>query len=231
MKASYVLGGLAVLFAVSAASAETLTYCDSVSFTSDLEGAKTITLPGFDNNGGLWVLDSVMVDVKHSGSVEPSADNDDPFQTASVQARMIRQVNIYGPAGHVAIGNKTITTSLVALAADDGDLATFDASAPDGVAFGALSYPAQTAIGSGTVATQPYDGVATVDFTVGGAPNTDILMVNDLQFDGPAPDSWQLEVENPLLTVEVCVTYDYTIIPEPTSLALLALGGLLIRRR
>ena len=112
------------------------------------------------------------------------------------------------------------------MAVDDGDLTLVDPTPADGTDFGgSLSYSNLLA-GSVSPAISNYIGTGMIDFTV------DVLtMVNDLQFQGAAPDTWQLEVENPSLDVWVDVTYDYHAVPEPISLSLLALGGLVVIRR
>ncbi len=220
---------LAAWFAGAAATsslADLISHSGSVSFSSDAEPNQTVTLPSFDTQGGTLTLTGVTVDVSHSGSADAAGDNDDPFKTTTVRARIIRTLTASGP-GVGAFGTKTITSADQFLEVDDGDLTNFDPSPPDGIAFGVLSYADESA-GSFSPATGLYatPGPGTVDFEV-----SPVLMVNDQQFIGPAPDAWQLEVENPDLTVKVKVTYEYT--PEPASLSLMALAALALgpRRR
>ncbi len=225
------IASLALFAAVSSAHAALEIYQGSVSYTSDAEGNKTVALPSFDTTGGRTLL-SVRVDIWSDASVDIAGDNDDPFKTASVSARMIRNYRMDGP-GVVALSLSTINGPVVNLAVDNGDLGAFDATPADGTSFGTLNYANLAAIGSaffpalGLYAT---GGPGLVNFTVlgNGSPGSALLMVNDQQFFGVAPDAWQLEVQNPLLKINAKVTYDYT--PEPMTLTLLGLGALVLRR-
>lgn len=224
MRRSILLGLIAVCASNALAAIEV--YSGSVSFTSDAEPPKFINLASFNTMGGIRTLNSVLVEISHSGSVDIRGDNDDDFKTAVVNARMIRQNTTTGP-GVFGFGNKTILGPNVSLAVDDGDDGVFDASPPDGVNFGTLNFPFEAVLGSpaspaNALYATPAPNIVT--FTV-----TPSLMVNDQQFSGPAPDQWQLEVQNPLMTVQVKVTYDY--VPEPATLSLLGLGGLFLARR
>lgn len=233
MRLSYIALALAIAVVSTAGQANagpvSITYCDTVGFQSDLQPAGTVDLPSFDNMGGTRTLLDVIVNLSHSGSCEPAADNDDPFQGALVRARVIRQWNAAGP-GVGTFGSNTVNSPFISLDADDNDGGNndnFDPTGPDGHDFGVLGYGPLT-IGPFNPAEVLYDtnGPNTVSFMV-----TPLLMVNDLQFQDPpgTPDAWQLEVENPILTVEVCVTYVY--VPEPATAGLLAFGGLLALRR
>ncbi len=227
MKLKFSIAVIAALgMFASGAGADTIGYCDSVVFTSDTQADQSIVLPAFDTAGGTLTLTGVSVSVTHDGSCDIRGDNDDPFKTADVQARIIRQAMVIGP-GVSAFASKTITSDVEHLLADDGDLTVFDPTPPDGHDFGLLTYVDEPAFGS-PFSPSPalYADVGTVTFTVG---NGQLLMVNDQQFIGTAPDSWQLEVENPLFEIEVCVEYTY--IPEPASLSLLSLAGLALLRR
>jgi hypothetical protein len=214
--------GLVLMFS-AVANADIVTYCDEITFTSDLEDPGTISLPTFDTTGGDF-LTSVTVDVSFWGSAEPKADNDDEFQGTTVRARVIRNFSANGP-GVASFGANTVNSPFIDLAADDGDGDVFDATPPDGHDFGVLGFNELLA-GSYSPAVGPYEtaGPGDVDFTVSPA-----LMVNDLQFDPVAPDAWQLEVQDPTMTVKICVTYDY--VPEPAGLSLLSLGALALLRK
>lgn len=210
----------------SPSSADSISFMDQVKFISDLQPTATVTLPAFDTLGNTLTLTNVLVEVFHFASVELKADNDDPFQGATVRGRMFRQWSLTGP-GVVSGGNQMAQTPFVNLLADDGDGGNpfnFDPTPPDGVDFGLLSYGPLLA-SSHNPAFGPYTDTGTVDFFV-----TPLLMSQDLQFVTP-PDSWQLDVQNPSMTVVVKVTYDY--VPEPASLTFLALGSgaMLLRRR
>ena len=192
-------------------------YSDSVSFISDLEANKDIILPKFDTQGGTFTLTSVLVEFFHSGSADILADNDDPIKSSNANARIIRTWSVSGPDVST-FGNKTELSPVELLSADNGDGGTFDATSPDGIDFGSLSFT-DISIGTFTPNISLYaeDGGGTVTFSV------DVLtMVNDLQF--AATDQYQLEVSNADLTVTAEVTYCY--IPEPATIMLLGIGSL-----
>ncbi len=210
---------------VAGAFADDETFSQTVSFTNDLEPDQTVTLPGFDTLGGTRILQLVTLDVLHAGSVIAKADNDDPLRSATVNARIIRGFSVAGveDAAYTALGQKTEISPSVELAEDDGDGDVLDPTPPDGYQFD-LWYVGEAAIGIADRPLMPYEGVAEVNFVV--SPDT---MVNDLQFEGETPSEWQMGIQEPLLEVDVAVTYTW--IPEPASSSLVALGVLFLRRR
>lgn len=221
--ALFTVAGLVIVVCGPAAQADVISYCDTASFTSDTELDIVLSLPSFNTSGGL-TLNSVTVDIFHNGSANIRGDNDDDFNECDVNARMIRTWTATGP-DVFQLGNETVTSAVINLGVDNGDDGVFDDTPPDGTDFGGpLSYDLLS--GSHDPAKGLYEtvGPGTVDFVI------DVLtMVNDQQFIGPSPDQWQLEVQNPILDVEVCVTYDY--IPEPATLSLLVFGGLALLRK
>lgn len=223
--AKMLLVGALVAGLVTSASALTVSDIGTVSFTSDLNPNDDIVLDSFDTS--LGILTGVTVNMWHTGSVATRGDNDDPFNTADVQARMIRTWSATGP-GVFGVGTHTVNSATQTLGLDDGDGSVFDSAAPDGYDFGTLSYSNLSA-GSfvpGSTAAYQTAGPGSVTFTV-----DPLNMVNDLNFVNAPPDVWQLEVQDPILDVTVQVVYDY-VIPEPATLSLLALGAFaLVRRR
>lgn len=197
-----------------------------VVFVSDLENPKNIILPSFDNMNGERTLLSIDVLVNHSGQVDMAVDNDDPFQGARVRARMIRNGSVSGPdVFHMwAVTTPTIFVDLEPDDGDGGDTNIFDSTGPDGHDFGTISYgPVKDGPFHPSLGLYDTNGPGSVIFTV-----SPLLMVNDLQWDGAAPDAWQMEVQNPSMTLKVKLAYNY--IPEPATVGLLGLGALALLR-
>jgi len=118
------------------------------------------------------------------------------------------------------VGAKTLTSAPETLTADNGDGNAWDPTAPDGHAFTTLSFAGEDG-GSDNPDKSLYEtaGPGTVDFDV-----TPVNMVNDLQFT-VTPDEYQSEVQNPLMTVRVDLTYEYACVPEPGTLLLAVFGA------
>lgn len=215
---------LSVLAVAGSAVAAVEVWSGQTSFSSDAQPANAIAIQQFDTLGGTRTLNSITIDYDFKGSADIAADNDDPFKSGAANGRIIRTFTATGPGGAFGFGTKTILSSVVTLDPDNGDGAgSFDSTGPDGVIFPTLAFPFELAM-SGSAASGPYIGAGTVNFNV-----TPSVMVNDLQFS--ATDQYQTQVSNPDLTVRITVSYDYTIVPAPGSLALLGLGGLVAGRR
>lgn len=209
----------ALMFCMGSVRADEISFTRMATFTSDLNSNVTLTFPTFDIQGGALQLLDVKVEFVHAGTVRMSADNDDPFKTANVNARMIRAWLATGP-GVATNAFKIVMTPTHFLDKDNGDGLAFDPTPPDGTDFGGpLAYSSEPAgVFHPNPALYTTDGPGSVDFIVDV-----LLMINDLQFQGTPPDRWTLEVQDPLLTVQTTVTY--TFVPEPASLLLLLAGG------
>lgn len=216
---------VALLLSAGVAHADQISFTRMANFNSDLNNNVTMTFPTFDTQGGARQLLDVTVEFQHLGQVRMGADNDDPFKTATVDARMIRAWMATGP-GVVTSEFKIVSTQPEFLGKDNGDGNLFDPTVPDGTDFGGpLFYSEPGDVFHPNLALYTTDGPGSVDFIADV-----LLMVNDLQFQGTPPDRWTLEVQEPLLNVQTTVTY--TFVPEPASLLLLLAGGIgLVWRR
>jgi len=220
-----IAGAVASVLCSSAVAATRIT-SGMASFSSDQQDPVQLSLESFDR--ALGSLQSVIVECFDSGRVAIKADNDDPYHAGRAQVRMIRSWMASGPDVTAFADETILSRHSVTLAKDNGDGRVFDASRPDGHNFGILSYSHHLVGPFHPLPLSLYEtvGPGSVIFTV-----TPLLMINDLSFVGPAPQSYQLELQEPVLRVKVKVKYVYHL-PEPSSLFLL-IGGLpvLLRRR
>ena len=100
MKPFYLKAGVsvtAVCMACASASAYSMVNTYAVSFVSDGEPPKIMTVETFDTQGGTRHLQAVEVELFHSGHFEAKVWNDDPIKSAEVKARLIRQWALSGP--------------------------------------------------------------------------------------------------------------------------------------
>ncbi len=224
-----VVAAVACLCVSSAAMADSYMVSGSTSFESSLQPSVIVSVPKFDDMGGTLTLTNVLVQFCHNGAVELQGDNDDPFdhgQNLFVRGQMIRSWSVTGPAGLNSGATKIVNTALVPLGPDDGDGGDndlFDPTGPDGHDFGLVNY-ATLIVSHPGEPTGAYSGIGTADFQF-----TPDVLSQTLEFTPYVPDAWQLMVENPILNLEVKVTYTYT--PEPATLALVGLGALALIRR
>ncbi len=194
-----------------------------VSFASEGELNKDIVLPSFDTTGGR-VLNSVLVELFHSGSADLLADNDDIAKSTQAKARIIREWSATGPGVSSGTISKTVTSTAVTLSADDGDLGNFDTNTLDFHDFGIATSYSNVSAGSFNPSTALY--------TTAGAGTVTFIADIEMMFDGLVLNpsvAYQLEAQNPDLTVTAKVTYDY--VPEPATMVLFGLGSVVLRRR
>ncbi|MEK7650582.1 MAG: PEP-CTERM sorting domain-containing protein [Patescibacteria group bacterium] len=226
MKVPSLVGMVAVLLTASAARADSYMVSGSNSFESALQPSVVVSVPKFDDMGGTRELVGVLVEFCHDGSVDLQADNDDPFdhgQQLFVQGQLIRSWSVTGPAGLASGDTKIVNTASVPLTPDDGDGGNndvFQSSGPDGHNFGTVSYATLT-VSHPAQPLAAYLGAGTADFMF-----TPDVIFQTANFGPYVPDSWQLEVENPVLNLTAKVTYDYRPVPEPATLAIAGLGSL-----
>jgi hypothetical protein len=98
--------GVLVCILTSSAGAYSVTYSDTVSFSSSQQPPKLATVASFDTS--LGTLQTVTVEFYHSGSVLAQVDNDDPYNSGEAAGSMERAWGATGP-GVVAFAFKTIT--------------------------------------------------------------------------------------------------------------------------
>jgi hypothetical protein len=212
----------------SIANAVTIPHSENVKFQFVGEGSKTVHIPKYP--GVLDDLNDVTIEIQASGSVVALVDNDDPYVEPDVEASLMREWTIDGPKFNLVPFSKNVTES-ASLGMDDTDGGSNgdnqEYTAPDGhefnLSFDETFFNQTFTTDLDAFVTGPGDVEFVIDPTV---------IMNQLIFTSDIPAEWQREIKESKFKVNVLVTYDAEVIPEPGALALLV-GGLplLLRRR
>ncbi|MBN1787470.1 MAG: choice-of-anchor E domain-containing protein [Sedimentisphaerales bacterium] len=223
----------AVVVIASPALALTISQTGSFGGIPDITGP--LTFNQFDDNGGLWILQSVQVSIAiqaSGGSMH--LDNDSPLpadvnftygitgMVSSTDVTLKNAAAQYIPLPAVASFNASTT-----LAPNVGDIpGDYDTTAPDGAMYNGgvvISDVQSDFVG------QAFWGDGTKGFLGNGTFDIDYYATQWLNFSSTGGIEYRY---NPATAAGmVTVLYTYDIIPEPYTILLLTFGSLLLRRR
>jgi hypothetical protein len=211
MKRLGVLAVIALLFA-SAVPAMALTISQTVVFNpTELATPQTLTFNQFDDNGGAYTLLKVTLDLSATISGHMTAENlDQAGGQISVTLDGTATATLYDLT---AVANTSASAGPTAIGGFDG---LIDGAGADFLDFGALS---DSGNGSDVIPPgdlTPFIGTGTIDADVTASATWGFTGVTDAF----------LHVSNLSKSGEGTLTYEYTNVPEPGTIAMMIMGGL-----
>ena len=230
MRFGRVTGAVIVALGLSAS----LAVAGSITQTQDFSGTpnlvRSLTFDQFDDGGGSLILQSIKVIVSLDVDGGQYILDNDGDQPASGTLSFGAKGDI--SSGDVSLLNSSlqpVTSELEAthsgsfnLAAQDGDgTYDYDPTPPDGLQYdGGVESDSTSGFISPTVFGQ-YTGAGTYDI--------DVTVDQWQDFGGISGIEWAVTPVS--ASGAVTVIYNYIVVPEPATLALAALAGLLVIRR
>ncbi|MFI4911287.1 MAG: choice-of-anchor E domain-containing protein [Sedimentisphaeraceae bacterium JB056] len=212
-----------LIVAPFAANALTITQNDTFSGET-LDFSHTSTFNRFDTMGGTRVLNSVTFYLEFSVDSGGFIADNDAETTANISFEYavnadLTSADVFGVTG---TGVSISDNVALELAADDGDgSGVIDSNPSDGV----IVNPSTSTFMDSQVVN------SSLHFSYIGTDTFDTILDSGRTFNITGSSGVEGGYTNMTGSGEITVVYDYSVVPEPASLAILGLGGLLIRRR
>ncbi|QQE13885.1 choice-of-anchor E domain-containing protein [Planctomycetota bacterium] len=238
MKAKIVLMAAAL---TSASIITTTTHAAEVTYNSGyslsatsgtLDGGVPILLPQFDKS--LGELDSAIVTITGSLSAEIEVENNSSFALSLNELLLTGSVRLLGPYTQANSPQITMTSSTAApLGASDGvagsgsDYGEFTISTIEQEASEYISGVVVTPRVPGASGLETYIGDGNISLLAHGSGG---VAYNGPVYSEGTPD-FSLDTIGLKATGIASITYNYTAVPEPASMAMMGLGGLMLLKR
>ena len=194
----------------------------TLTFSFDNPGGQTLNFAQFDDNGGMYLLTKVTLDLTATQGANITGENDTEAE-GSISANLIGQVSATG-GGLSAFALLSTSDGPYAVGATDGT----PGSGPDFYDFGFISDSGTDSdiLTNPPTNLSPFIGLGTIGIDIAGSGAFSISGVSNstnvvtlFGNDGSAT-----------------ITYEYSVVPEPATIGMLVTGalgmfGVILRRR
>jgi len=194
----------------------------TLTFDFDNPGSQTLNFAQFDDNGGMYHLTKVTLDLNATQGANITGENDTDAE-GSISANLVGQVSATG-GGLSALALLSTSDGPYAVGGTDG----VPGSGPDFYDFGFISDSGTDSdiLTNPPTNLSPFIGLGTIAIDIDGSGAFSISGVSN-------STNVVTEFGN---SGDATITYEYSVVPEPATIGMLAMGalgmfGVILRRR